>query len=116
MHRYIILLVIFIVLSCNADRKPPKQYRITEDQLIDVLVDIHLIFAIQTAQEYRDLTLLYDSVDLHTSVFTKHHIDKAAFDSTLSYYTRKPETLIEIYDEVIMKLSKLQDSISQSLY
>ena len=114
MYRYIIFIVLFMVLSCNTDKKPPKQYFLAKDQFIDVLVDIHLIFAIQTTQEFRNLAVLYDSVDIHSSIFTKHHIDKAAFDSTLFYYTRKPGALIEIYDEVIMKLSKLQDYVKRN--
>lgn len=111
MHRFIILLVLFIVLGCNADKKPSKKYLLTRDQIVLVLVDIHLTFAIQTTPEFHDLLMLYDSIDVHSGIFIKHHVDKAAFDSTLSYYSRNPENLISIYDEVIMRLSKLQDSI-----
>jgi hypothetical protein len=79
-----------------------------------VLVDIHLTFAIQTTPEFHEFFKLYDSIDLHSGIFAKHHVDKAAFDSTLSYYSRNPENLIEIYDEVIMRLSKMQDSIQEN--
>lgn len=111
MQRFIIFLVFCFLLSCNADRKPPKKYLLTRDQLIPVLVDIHLTFAIQTTAEFHELTRLYDSIDLYSDIFIKHHVDKAAFDTTLSYYSKNPEYLIDIYDEVIMRLSKLQDSI-----
>ena len=111
MSRFIYLLLLFFVLSCNANKKPPEKYFLTKDQIIPVLVDIHLAFAIQTIPEYHELTNLYDSIDIHSGIFIKHHVDKAAFDSSFSYYSRSPEDLMEIYDEVIMRLSKMQDSI-----
>jgi len=111
MHRFIIILVLFMVLGCNADKKSSKKYLLTKDQMVAVLVDIHLAFAIQMIPEYHDLLKLYDSINVHSGIFIKHHIDKAAFDSTFSYYSRNPENLIDIYDEVIMRLSKMQDSI-----
>ncbi|KPK87528.1 MAG: hypothetical protein AMS27_02195 [Bacteroides sp. SM23_62_1] len=114
MHKFVVLLVLFILLSCNTDKKPQAKYLLSKDQLISVLVDIHLTFAIQTTTEFRDIANRYDSIDIHSGIFLKHHIDKASFDSTLSYYSKYPENMMEIYDEVIMRLSKMQDSIQSS--
>ena len=111
MYRFIIFLSLFLFLGCNAEKKPPNKYLLTSDQLIPVLVDLHLIYAIQSTPEFHQLTNLYDSIDLHSAVFKKHNVTKAAFDSTISYYSDNPEYMIDIYDEVIMRLSKLQDSI-----
>jgi hypothetical protein len=111
MYRFVIFLSIFLFLSCNAEKKPPKKYLLTRDQIIPVLVDLHLTFGIQATAEFHELTKLYDSIDVHSAIFKKHNVEKAAFDSTMSYYSDNPEYLIDIYDEVIMRLSKLQDSI-----
>ena len=111
MYRLFIILCLFIFFGCQTEKKPPKKYFLTRDQIIPVLVDMHLVFAIQTTPEFHELTRLYDSIDLHSDIFKKHNIEKAAFDSTMSFYSKNPEYLIDIYDEVIMRLSKLQDSI-----
>jgi len=111
MYRFIIFLSLFLFLSCDAKKKPPKKYLLTRDQIIPVLVDLHLTFGIQATYEFHELTRLYDSIDVHSAVLKKHNVEKAAFNSTISYYSDNPEHLINIYDEVIMQLSKLQDSI-----
>jgi len=98
MYRFIIFLSLFLFLGCNAEKKPPNKYLLTRDQLILVLVDLHLIYAIQLTSEFHQLTNLYDSIDLHSAVFKNHNVTN-------------PEYMIDIYDEVIMRLSKLQDSI-----
>lgn len=111
MYRFFIFLSLFLLLSCNAKNKPPKKYLLTRDQIIPVLVDLHLTFGIQVTSEFHELTKLYDSIDVHSAILQKHNVEKAAFDSTISYYSDNPEYLIDIYDEVIMRLSKLEDSI-----
>ena len=111
MLRLIIPLILFFFLGCNAEHKPPGKYLLTREQFISVLVDVHLVNAVQTTSEFYELITEYDSIDLHSDIFEKHNIKKAAFDSTFSYYSKKPDYMTGVYNEVIMRLSKLQDSI-----
>lgn len=109
------LLVFFILLifniSCQSGKTPPKKYLIQRDSLVTILVDLHLVHSIQTTFEYRQIAADYDSIDLYSKVFSRHGITKAAFDSTISYYAENPEELLNIYDEVIMQLTMMQDSL-----
>jgi len=105
----IILLVIFF--ACRPGNTPPKRYFISRDTLVSILVDLHLVYSMQSTFEYMNIAEAYDSVDLYSRVYAKHGVTKAAFDSTIFYYSKHPEDLVKIYDEVIMKLTMMQDSL-----
>ena len=111
MPRIAALLILLLSFSCTSDKKPDADMLIPEDKLVPVLVDIHLIYALQTTQEFRALANRYDSVDVHSDIFRKYNITKAQLDTTMSYLSRNPEKLLNIYDEVIMQLNQMQDSI-----
>jgi len=111
MFRIVPLLVFLFLVSCSSKDKPDARLLIPDDKLVPVLVDLHLVYALQTTQEFRGLVNQYDSIDVHSDIFSKHNITKTQLDSTLSYLSRNPQDLLDIYDEVIMQLNQMQDSI-----
>jgi len=113
MLRIVTLVVLLFVLSCSSFRKPDADLLIPDDKLVPVLVDLHLVYALQTTREFRKLANQYDSIDVHSEIFKKHNITKAQLDTTLSYLSRNPQNLLDIYDEVIMNLNQMQDSIDK---
>ena len=102
---------LLLILGCHSNREFKRKYLLDKEELVNVLVDIHLANALQGSPEFYKISRVYDSVDLNSVIFNKYGIEKAAFDSTMAYYTKKPEILIRIYDEVIMRLNQVQDSI-----
>jgi len=111
MLRILSLLILLFVLSCSCNKKPDADLLIPDDKLVPVLIDLHLVYAVQTTQEFRKLANQYDSIDVHSDIFRKHDITKEQLDTTLSYLSRNPQDLLDIYDEVIMHLNQMQDSI-----
>ncbi len=114
MLRILSLLTLLVLISCSSGKKPDADLLIPDDKLVPVLVDLHLIYALQTTQEFRSLANQYDSIDVHSDIFEKHNITKAQLDTTLSYLSKNPKDLLDIYDEVIMLLNLMQDSIKTS--
>jgi hypothetical protein len=98
-------LVFFI--SCTGKR----HNIISEKKLIRVLVDIHLADGMALVLPYSSSALQFDSTSLYNAVFTKHHITKAMFDSTMAFYTHKPAKLEEVYTEVNNILSKMDSDL-----
>lgn len=114
MFRWLIIIGSFLlILDCTPHHGIKKKYLLDRDIFVNLLVDIHLVYAIQGSSEYHEFSRKYDSIDIHSAVFDKYGVEQAAFDSTMSYYTKKPEDLVKIYDEVIMRLNQLQDSIKE---
>ena len=106
-----ISILLLILLSCNTSKPPPREYFIPREILVEVLVDMHLAYAVQATPTFRELSMEYDSVDAYSRVFLMHETTKQAFDSTMTYYSKNPKDLVNIYDEVIMKMTMINDSL-----
>ncbi len=111
MLRILSLFTLLLLISCSSDKKPGADLLIPDDKLVPVLVDLHLVYALQTTREFRDLANHYDSIDVHSDIFRKYNITKTQLDTTLWYLSRNPKEMIDIYDKVIMQLDLMQDSI-----
>jgi len=111
MRRFIIIVLILLsVAACNRNR-PPKEI-LQQDELVPILVDLHMVYALQGTLQFRDLTRYVDSVDTYSNVFKKHGVDKAVFDSTISWYSSHPKLFTGVYDHVVMQLTQLSDSVN----
>jgi len=111
MRSYIIIVLILMSLAACNHSKPGK-YIIPPETLVPVLMDMHLTYALQSSTEIRKLAREVDSIDVYGYIFDKHNISRVRFDSTIAWYSRNPELFTDIYDQVIMQLTQLQDSIA----
>ncbi len=102
------MLILFLFTSCG---RKSKKGLIPEDKLVPMLVDLHLTVAIQYSGEHLKIHSSVDSVDYYSYIFEKYGYTRADFDSTLAWYTRRPGDFVEIYDEVIMQLTRINDSL-----
>jgi hypothetical protein len=100
-------LAIAIMFSCIGRRN----YIIPKKKLIPVLVDMHLADGMALVIPYSSSTLKLDSAELYSAVFSKHHVTKVMFDSTMAYYIQKPDKLQAIYLEVNAILSKMESDL-----
>ena len=116
MNRYIILslLLSFLIgISCHPERPPRDILR--KEQLVPLLMDLHMVYAVQSSVEFRKIAVQVDSVDAYSYIFDKHGVPKVVFDSTIAWYSRHPEQFTKVYDEVVMNLTQIQDSIKMNL-
>ena len=110
MNRFIILILpLSIMVSCQQDRL--HRDLLEKDELIPILIDLHKAYAIQSSVKYRKISLDVDSVDVYTYIFDKHSVSKVVFDSSIAWYSRHPTLFTEIYDEVVMDLTQMRDSL-----
>jgi hypothetical protein len=112
MNRFIILTLLvplYIMVSCQRDR--PHSDLLGKDELIPVLIDLHMAYAIQSSVKFRNISLDVDSVEVYSYIFDKHNVSKVVFDSSIAWYSRHPKLFTEVYDEVVMDLTQLRDSL-----
>ena len=102
------ILVLTIFSACA--KKPPR-YAIPEEILLPILVDFHLTYALQQGPDFRQLAREYDSLDVISYIFEKHGYTKADFDTTISWYLENTDFFVDIYQDVIMMLTQINDSI-----
>lgn len=96
------ILTFVLLLSCkNSD----SNRLIPRKDLVPLLVDLHVTDAIAVNTTISDQFGKLDSTLLYGTVMDKHGYTKDELFTTLNYYTNKPQTLMEIYDEVFALLS-----------
>jgi len=84
---------------------------IEKDTVILILADIEIAeSALRQKQnlgrETDDLQELY-----YHAIFTKYEVTRGQYDSTMAYYRQDLETIDEIYEEVINRLSVIESEV-----
>jgi hypothetical protein len=105
------ILFFFLLLCIAASCKKPEvkipDGVLKKDQMVPILADVHIAQAVAVMNAASDTTR-YSMSDLMNYIFKIHYITKAQYDSSISFYTKHPEMMSQIYDSVITELSKKQ--------
>ncbi|MCA1747702.1 MAG: DUF4296 domain-containing protein, partial [Bacteroidales bacterium] len=75
------------------------------------ITDIHLIDGITNDMQYYRKFNPGDSIDMYSSIFDKYNVDRRMYERTINEYSKYPQLLDKVYDEVLMELKLLQDKI-----
>jgi len=108
--------ILAVIMACGAINNTlasNKSQPLTQEQLVEVLVDLELVRAIIDNRENGNQTEKTDSLfqeQVHL-ICDAHAIDTAIFQKTYINYLTDPRRLAVLYDQLINKLEKLlQDS------
>jgi hypothetical protein len=104
LHAGILILTLSVFASCSRDNR----YVIPEKKMISLLVDIHIADEIGISRYELTTDMELDSASMYGWVFKKHGVTKADFDSSMAYYSGKPDHLNKIYTRVFASLSKME--------
>ena len=101
-HLFVILVFVFF---CSCGRNSAPAGLLSEDQLINVLIDIHLAEGYVTTFpiHYDSSRMLYPL--LEKEVFAKHQVEDSVFKSSLEFYMRDAKHMDKIYARIIDSLS-----------
>lgn len=89
-------LLVALVLMTGCGKHIPNDI-IQPDKMEQVLYDYHLAKAMSSSNHHLEN---YQKNLLMNSVFDKHHITSAVFDSSMVWYTREAQELIAIYERL----------------
>jgi len=108
-----VLCIAFLATSCNRILNSKPSGTLSENQMVDILVDIHLTEAsLIVAND--SIARLNDTLQLRSrfaQVFVKQDVNPDDFNSSLTYYLEHIEDLDKIYKEVIKKLTELEATL-----
>ncbi|MFH1320680.1 MAG: DUF4296 domain-containing protein [Bacteroidota bacterium] len=110
MKKYLFFLILIIFFACNSINKKeiiPGDI-LPKERMIQVMVDIELIEATLVVKKIRVEKEKGKVIDYYNSALQSHNISKEEFDRSFEYYTMHPEIFEQIYEEVIIELSKRQ--------
>lgn len=106
-----VFLILFAIVffSCTKKKQISGNEFVPREVLVEVLVDIHLIDGITNDRKFYRRYIDVDSIDLLTPIFNKYHITLELFDITMTEYSRYPQLLDQVYNDVLMQLNVMLD-------
>ncbi len=107
-----LLPVLFLATALTAcvdhDVKQPEGV-LSHDQMVDILVDIHLIEGARSGTQILGDT---NSIpDYYAHIYIKHGTTEQDFKTSFDWYTQHPKILKAVYEDVIVALSKLEEDV-----
>lgn len=109
----IIFLLVFVfsqaLFSCSGEEKPIEipSYVLNRAEFIELMTDMALAESAANLNIKNLSGRKFDSVYAFDPV-KERKIEKKTYDSTMAFYSRDPEKLKEIYDEILVRLSDLK--------
>lgn len=103
---YSIILLAFGLAACQVKRPDTV---ISDAQMENVLYDFHIAKAMGEEVPYSDS---YKRVLYIESVYRKHGITQADFDTSMVWYARNPDALTKVYEKVNQRLKAQRDGIN----
>jgi hypothetical protein len=108
-----ILIIALLAASCNSILNSRPSGTLSEKQMTDILVDIHLSEASLSVLN-DSIARLNDTTQLRirfAQIFAKNNIDPDDFNTSLTYYLGHIEELDKIYVKVINRLTELEATL-----
>ena len=99
--RYVFLVFMLIILGCQAGYD-----EISEEKMIDILVDMHISEQILRKYEFENHDSIRDL--LSKSLLKVHNVTQQQLDTNLYLYQFDTEGYRELTEKVVKKLEKLQ--------
>jgi len=112
MKKTIVVLVLVMLFSCINNEKNTPNNLMTEDQMVNFLLDINIINSSRAFRNKSELNY-YNIKD--SLLFKKHKIDSTIFSESNFYYASNPKLYLNIYSKLETKLKSLKDSLSKDL-
>lgn len=112
---YIYFLLICFVLSCTekATTKIPEGI-LSEAKMISLLTDIQLIEGAVSKKMIDRAANKKESSRYYRKAFEKHGITRDQFDESINFYTENPKDMQEIYEKVLVELSKIKADLENT--
>lgn len=112
---YIISLLFLFLYSCTQpEQKFQKSELIPAKDLVSILYDLHLADGLLSLSVVRNDYNDMDSLGQYVSILESYGFSIKQLDNTIKYYSGDPETLNEIYEEVITQLTEHEVEIMSS--
>ncbi len=106
-----VVCILFVFVACN---NRPKGV-LNQEDMTNILTDMHKL---DGAMVESGIMFSNDSTKIkyYNFVFSKYNITKADFDSSLVWYTKKPQEFSKIYNKVLLNISLLEKEVKSGKY
>lgn len=112
----LILFFIFGTSCTEKEKRIKKKNVIPDNELIDLLAEIHIADGILDMPNYLKKYPGKDSISDYNDIINEHGFTREKFDLTLKYYANNPDDFELIYEKVLNKLSQLESEINSQRF
>ena len=102
-------LILITLVGCSKKTEIGGKAFVPRDELVDMLVDLHLVDGITNDRKFYRSYEEVDSVDLLGPILEKYQVSQQMFDTTIYEYSRYPEIFDQVYNDVLTKLNIMLD-------
>lgn len=116
MYKLVGILLLFTLFTyCTED---PVKFRsrntIPKNDFVSILVEMHLMDVMTNHHAFYNKYSSKDSLDIYGYIFEKYGYSRVEFDSTVSNYTRNPVLYERVYNDVMLKLNYILDTLQKN--
>ena len=113
LSKILIVLIIFVTVSCDAPPFEKPENLIKKNQMIEIMVDIHLAEATFTNRRYEDTWVKNSSqANFYYSILEKYQVPDSVFEKSFVYYASFPKDFEKMYRQVMNKLNETEQEFS----
>lgn len=110
---FIVGIVIAMLGSCSKGPVEKPQKLLQENQMVKMLVDIHMAEAAFNTRRHRDSIIgKSSSTDFYYSILDKYSVADSVFEQSLVYYASYPRRFERMYRKVMNELSEMDQEFS----
>lgn len=107
--KFRVLLLMFIIAltvfcGCNSEQNINENV-LPKDEMTSIIVELELV---QAAFKVETQDNKFNLDKLTNTIFENHHTTKQQFDESVLYYSKYPEEMENIYNDVISSISSKQ--------
>lgn len=112
MKKAIIISLTLFLFSCNNEKKTPD-YVIPHDDMVNIIIDIHLTDGLLTQNKVRRRLSRKDTSNYYNAIFRNYDYTRADFDTSVYFYSKNINKYDKIYEEVLNRLNEMETKLKE---
>lgn len=106
----LLIIIPLLTTGCfNREKEPKPSGMISRSDLTTILTEMYLADGLLNNPAVRKIHENKDSIENYMDIITLHGFTKSQFDVTVEYlFLHKPKIMEEVYEDVLVNLSKLE--------
>lgn len=112
MNRIIVIIIAILILhGCQKNKVP--EYVIPTDDMVSILVDVHLTDGMLSSSEIRRELAKKDSLNIYNILLHNYGYNRKDFDTSLFYYSKNFTLYDKIYKDVLNQLNEKETQLKE---
>ena len=110
--KYFIFILFIFSIACKNQNQAPENI-IPKEQMVDIIVKIHLADGMFTINEVRRKYASKDSTNYYDNIFEEYGYTRQDFDTSIYYYSHQINEYNKIYIEALNRLNELETKVKE---